>query len=138
MRPRGLFHDFRRLSEGVQDLVLVLGDLLQVQRDAGPAVDRITALELSRHEFEAECGGVLLKADGKLKAANNAEQRERQLKRSYEAIVEELGEAGGPGPGASPVLPDDAEAGKAERVPALRLDVAPDPKAAALMAKWGR
>jgi len=134
-----VLQDFRHLVEAVQDLVAVLRELLLIQREAGPALDRLNALELSRHQFEAEMQGVLLKADGKLKAANNAEARERQLKKAYERLsiefpgeVEEVAEAG------RAVLPVDAPSGETERVSALRLDLAADPKAAAVMAKWSR
>lgn len=139
MRTFTIFRDFRRLVEALQQLVGVLRELLHVQRGAGPALDRISALELSRHQFEAEIQGVLLKADGKLKAANNAEARERQLKKSYERDAdpfgdpsEEVAEAG------RPVLVNDAAERQGERVPSLRVGLAPDRKAAALTAKWSR
>lgn len=134
-----VLQDFRRLIFAIEGLVAVLGETLLLQREAGPALDRIGALELSRHQFEAEMQGVLLKADGKLKAASNAEARERQLKKSYERDVdpfsedgEEVAEAGGA------VLALDAPSGEAERVSALRLGVAADPKAGAVSAKWSR
>lgn len=140
MRTPRVLQDFRRLVEAIQNLVLVLVELLQVQREAGPALDRITALELSRHQFEAEMQGVLLKADGKLKAASNSEARERQIKKANDRLAdpfsedgEEVAEAG------RAVLADDAAAGEAERLHALRLDLAPtDGKALAVRAKWGR
>lgn len=134
-----VLRDFSALVVAVQALVAVLGDLLQVHRDAGPAIDRVTALELSRHAFEAELQGVLLKADGKLKAANNAEARERQLKKSYERDADPFAEPGTDGTEAGdPVLPIHVAAGEAEGMSALRLGVAPDRKAAALSAKWSR
>lgn len=133
----GVLSDFRRLVDAVQRLVHVLDNLLQLQKDAGPALDRLAALELSRHQFEAAIEGKLLQADGKLKAASNAEQRERQLKRSYEKLIEERDLDGEQGPAeGSPVRDVDADASEAERVSALRLDVAPDHKAIALRAKW--
>jgi len=134
-----VFHDFRRLITAIQDLAAVLRGLLKVQVEYGPVADRLEALELSRHHFEAEIQGVLLKADGKLKAANNAEARERQLKRSYERdeIVGPLDADGAQGSEAETVLPNHAEAGEAERLHSLRLDVAPTGKALAVRAKFG-
>lgn len=132
-----ILRDFRHLTEAVEQLVAVLGHLITIQRDAGPALDRLEALELSRHQFEAEVAGTLLKAEGKLKAASNAEARERQLKRSYERqldegfeSIEETAEKG------NPVLHVDAETREAERLQAMRLDVAPSNKEIALRAKW--
>jgi len=134
-----VLQDFRRLIEAIRSLAFQVEELASAQRGLGPAVDRLTALELSRHQFEAEIQGVLLRADGKLKAANNAEARERQLKKSYERDVdpfsedgEEVAEAG------RAVLPVDVASGEAQRLSALRLGLAADPKAAAMMAKWSR
>lgn len=62
----------------------VLRAIADMQREAGPAMDRVEALELSRHQFEAEIQGVLLEAEGKRSAAANAEARTRTMKKSYE------------------------------------------------------
>lgn len=132
-----ILRDFRALIAALQQLVLIIQKLVQVQEALGPAAERLDALELSRHQFEAEIAGTLLKADGKLKAANNAEARERQLKRSYERIVDEGVVEGEPRPpGGEIVGPLDAEPGEVEGVPPLRLDLAPNNKAHALRAKW--
>lgn len=139
MRIFKVFQDFRRLVEAVQDLVAVLGELLLIQREIGPGLDRLAALELSRHQFEAEMRGVLLRAEGQRKAANNAEARERQLKKSYErnadTFAETVDEATEAGEGVH-VL--DVAGGEAERVSALHLGMAADPKAGAVRAKWSR
>ena len=132
-----ILRDFRALIAALQQLVLIIQKLVQVQEALGPAAERLDALELSRHQFEAEIAGTLLKAEGKLKAANNAEARERQLKRSYERIVDEGVVESEPGPqGGEIVGPLHAEPGEVEGVPPLRLDVAPNNKAHALRAKW--
>ncbi len=133
-----IFRGFRRLLEALELIALALGELVEGQKDAGRVVDRIDALELSRLKFEAECEGRLLKADGKLKAAANSEARERQLKGSYERLAFERGEElpEGTEPGDT-VLPVDAQAGEEERLRALRLVVASDPKAQALRHKFG-
>ena len=75
---------FRPLIESVEGLAVTLRGVAEIQREHGPATDRLDALELSRVRWEAECEGLLLKADGKLKAAAAAESRERQLKKSWE------------------------------------------------------
>ena len=137
MRFPRIFRDFSRFLEAVQDLVAVLQELVRVQSELGPAVDRLEALELSRHHFEAEMSGLVLKAEGKLKAANNSEARERQLKKSYDIRTDPLyAEGEEPEAEGAPVLPGDADGGEAERLQALRLDVAPDRKQAALRFKW--
>ena len=115
-----------------------LVDLVAVLREAGPATDRLEVLELSRHQFEAECVGALLEAKGKLRGALSSEARERQMKKSHETNAEDFVEAGDAGSGKSPILPDDVDASEAERVSALHLGVAPDHKAAALAHKFGR
>lgn len=134
-----VFRGFRRLLEALELVALALSELVAAQKDAGGALDRIAALELSRHKFEAECAGKLLQADGKLKGALNAEARERQLKKSYERLADDLDPDGTEpeAPGGGPVLVHDAEASEAERLHAMRLDLAADPKARALRVKWG-
>jgi len=134
-----IFRRFRDLVAALEALVNCLKDLVVIQRELGPALDRVEALELSRHHFEAEIEGKLLQADGKLKAAKNAEARERQLKRSYESHLldpvdsdrQEVTEEGG-------VLPLHASPGEAEGVPAMHMGLASNDKAYALRAKWGR
>ncbi len=134
-----MFHWFRGLIGAMDQLSSSVTDLARAQREAGPAIDRLEALELSRHHFEAEVESTLLRAEGKLKAASNAEARERQLKKSYERLVDDLDPVGEPGPEAAghDVLPLHAEAGEAERLSAMRLDVASNNKTAAVRAKFG-
>jgi len=80
--------------------------------------------------------GLLLKADGKLKAAANAEARERQLKKSYEKNLDTFDPDSDPGAEATRLLPDDDPRGEKARVPPVRVAVAPDSKEQALRAKW--
>jgi len=115
-----------------------LHQLVDAQREVAPAAERLDALELSRHQFEAEVAGTLLEAKGKLRAASNAEARERQLKKSYEKDSDSFDATGDAGPGESPILPVDVEAGETERLSSLHLGVAPNHKAAALAHKFGR
>lgn len=141
-----VFHPFRRLVVALEDLqrgvwavVKALVELLDLQAKMGPALTRLESLELSRAQFEAEMGALVLKAEGKFKAANNAEARERQLKKSYEQLAAELDFEGvqPETPAGDPVLADDAPGSDAERLHSMRLDVAPSPKALALRHKFG-
>jgi len=136
--PLAIFRTFSRLLEAILRLADAIQALARVQGSAAPAMERLDALELSRHMFEAEVAGVLLEAKGKLRAASNAEARERQMRKSYEADFDSVPEDGNAGPEASPILPDNVEASEAERLSALRVDVAPTNKTAALAHKFGR
>lgn len=137
MRFPTVFRDFRRLVEAIRSLAFQVEELASAQRQLGPAADRLEALELSRHQFEAEIAGVLLKAEGKYKAANNSEARERQLKKSYESRIDQLDPDGEEAEEVGEAVRHlDAARGEEERLQALRLDVAPDHKANALRHKW--
>ena len=130
---------FRRLLEAIQALTDALLALNETQRQLGPALDRLEALERNRHQFEAECEGMLLKADGKLKAATSAEQRERQLKKANEKLSDpfDLDSEEAAETGRHPVLVDDAAGGEAPGVPAVRLALASNDKTYAVRTKWG-
>jgi len=141
-----VFRPISRLIAALQGLkaelrcvTVALSDLYRAYVDQGPALDRLQALEASRHQFEAMCEGLLLKAEGKLRAATNAEARERANKKSYEHLIDPFPEDGvEPEPEAPfKLLSDDAARSEAERVQALRLDVAPNNKALAQRAKFG-
>ena len=132
-----MFQGFRRLVEAIKALTDVLAALNETQRQLGPALDRLEALEHSRHHFEAECEGMLLKADGKLKAASSAEQRERQLSKANQRLNLEFDPASEEGTEPATVLPDDAPGGEAPRVPAVRLALATNDKTHAVRTKWG-
>lgn len=139
-----IFQGFRRFLEAITALTSALGALAEIQRELGPAqwfgktaLDRLEVLERTRHQFEAECEGMLLKADGKLKAAASAEARERQLKKSTERLADPFPEEGEGGPDQAPVLPNHAAAGEAPGLPPLRLALATNSKAHAVRAKFG-
>jgi len=138
-----ILRDFRSslgaLVVEIQLLNNLLRDLARTQQEAGPALDRIAALELNRHQFEAECEGMLLKADGKLKAAMASEARERQIKKANDRLADPFADEGEEAAEAArAVQPNHVEAGKAEGLYAMHLDVATDRKAAAVNAKWSR
>ena len=141
-----VFRTFSRFIEVIQQLETTLVNLehtlheiVEAQKELGPARERLEVLELSRAHFEAEMQALVLKADGKFKAANNAEARERQLKRSYERIgfVDPLVEDGAEREKDDAVSTEHAAASEAARLQALSLVVAPHSKALAQRAKWG-
>ena len=127
------------LADRMQGLTIAVIELDRTQREHGPAIERLELLEQSRHQFEALCEGLLLKAEGKWRATSNAEARERQMRKSYEHLIDPLAEVGDE-PEASTRNPDgadDAAPGQAEGVQPLHLDVAPSNKTLAQRAKFG-
>jgi len=136
---RPLLEALDTLADRLHALTLVVIDLHRAQQEQGPAEERLRLLEQGRHQFEALCEGLLLKAEGKLRAANNAEARERQMRKAYEHLIDPLVEEG-ERPEAAAGNPDlhyDAAPSEQERLHALRLDVAPNNKAFAQRAKFG-
>ena len=123
----------------LQEVSVELSMLAAAQKEAGPAEARLEALELSRHQFEALCEGLLQKAEGKLRAANNAEARERANKKSYEHLLDPLAEDGlePEAPARDPDRGYDVSPSEEKRLQAMPLDVAPSPKALAQRAKFG-
>ena len=136
-----IFPGFRRLLEDIEALALTLRDLVTIQRELGPAADRLDALELSRHHFEAEMQAAVLKAESQYKAAASSEQRERQLKKANERFTDPFSdESTAPAEGHDPsdvAVPSDAGAGPPEGVPPVRLVLATNDKAHAVRTKWG-
>jgi len=126
---------FRPLIASVDTLAAVVADLEACQREYGPAVDRLDALELGRVAWEAECEGLLLKADGKLKAANNAEARERQLKRSRDK--QDPFDPNGEGTEGERAAIAEALAATRPPEPHVPEEIPLTKKALALRAKWG-
>ena len=138
-----VFSRFLAVTEKIEDALSSLNNsldkLCQAYQEQGPSIDRLEALELSRHQWEAMCEGLLQKAEGKLRAANNAEARERANKKSYEHLLDPLTEDGldPEAPARHPDSVNDVPASEADRLQAMRLDVAPSPKALAQRAKFG-
>jgi len=130
-----VLRDFRRLVEAIEHGAAALAGILEIHRENGPAVARLDALELSQARWEAEVEAVLLKAEGKLQAANNSEARERTMRKSYEKFIDPLDEDSEEG--FSGVRPGDAEGGESEGVLPLSVDLAPvDRKATAMNFKY--
>ena len=141
-----MFRPFRSLLAALTDLATEMNQVAarlrvisELQESAGPATNRLDRLERDHHTFQAECEGLLMKAEGKLRAANNAEARERANKRSYEHLLDAFPEDGdGLPPAGSADTVHDAPPGEEERLSALRLDVAPlNKKTLAQRAKFG-
>ena len=132
-----LFRGFSRLLEAIKALTSSVDRIAQLHYEMGPALDRLEKLERSRIHFEAECEGMLLKADGKLRAANSAEARERQLKKAHQRIADPLGETLEEGETPAPVLPDHVAGSETEGLRPVRLALAPNNKTAAVRAKFG-
>ena len=132
-----IFQGFRRFLEAIRALTSTLDRLVHVQENLGPALDRLESLERTRHQFEAQCEGMLLKADGKLKAAASAEARERQLKKANDRFAEPFPEDGEGGTEPALVRPDYVAAGEAAGMPTVRVALAPNSKAHAVRHKFG-
>jgi len=132
-----IFQGFRRFLEAITALTSALQELATIQRNLGPALDRLEVLERNRHQFEAECEGMLLKADGKLKAAASAEARERQLRKSAERFADPFPEEGEAGTEPATVQPDYAPRSEAPGMPPVHLGLAANSKTAAVRAKFG-
>jgi len=86
--------DFRRIADALERLAATTTRGITALEAQGPPLDRLEDLELNRVRFEAEMEGLLLKAEGKLKAASNAEARERTMRKSYEDDADPFGEDG--------------------------------------------
>lgn len=138
---------FRECLETLQELSVALGlvaTMLQAQveqmDDAGPLKERLEELELSRSKWEAEIEAELLRAGSKLKAANNAEARERSLKASYARLSEGDDEGGGgieEAAAAWQFQQANEGTGNEEGVLEVHPGLGHNPKAAAVRAKYG-
>ena len=123
------------LIPAIEAVARSINRVADAQEDAGPAAARLEAIEKRQALWEVEIEALVAMAKGKLEAASNAEARTRTMKRHYEKNFdpldipsEEVETTVGPG---------DAPGGEVEEVQPLRVDVAPNNKANALMRKWG-
>lgn len=96
-----MFQAFRALPEAVRSVTIALEhvdqslrDYLTLQEQAGAVLERVEHLERTRSIWEAEIEAGVLKADGKLKAANNAESRARTMERHVEKHLDPFDEDG--------------------------------------------
>jgi len=99
--------------------------------------ERVEGLELSMSKWQAEMEAHLQRSESALKAARNAEERSRTMKKSYEKAQLDPFDLDGEEAEAAPVSGGYAPAGEAERVQPVHVDVAPvNSKAYALRAKY--
>jgi len=125
---------FRRFLEAIERLSAAVRENTVAMRENGPATERLETLELSLARWEAETEATLLKAEGKLQAANNAEARTRTMKRHVDKYTDPLDPDFEEDP--TPIRPDYVEVGEAERVQPVHLGVAASDKTSALNTKF--
>lgn len=80
--------DFRRAVDALERIATGLNGAVRAMNDTEPSSDRLDELERSRALWEADVEGMLQKAEGKLKAANNSEARERTMRKAYEDDID--------------------------------------------------
>jgi len=129
-----VLRDFRRIADALEKLTATHKRVLGLAEAQRPSEERLDALELERHRFEAEMEGLLLKAEGKLKAAANSEARERHQRERHEANADPFADESEE---LERQLQDrDAEAGATEGMHVLSVGLEKNSKAYALRAKW--
>lgn len=131
----GIFRDFRRATDAIERLAAGISAAQRERMDTAPLLERLVFLENGRAMWEAEVEALLMKAEGKLKAAANSEARERTMQRNREADIDPFNLDGDEVE--ETVSLGYAPAGEEEGVPAVRLDVAPTYKEIALRRKFG-
>ena len=131
----GVLKDFRRAIDALERIATALNGALRASQATELPLERLQELERSRSLWEADVEGLLQKAEGKLRAAANAEARERTMKDFHEDDVN-------PFPPDSPEVEaglqdHDAETVFEEPVLPLPVGVAPESrKAFALRMKY--
>jgi len=131
----GIIRDFRRAADAIERLAAGMSAAQRERAETGPLLERLVDLETSRAMWEAEVEALLMKAEGKLKAAANSEARERTMQKSREADFDPFDIPGAEVPEAIPL--GYAPAGEEEGVYPVRVDVAGNNKTAALRRKFG-
>ena len=136
-----IFQPFRALIDAIdkhtrslEAQYRILAVILEAQREKGPAEARLEEIERNQAMWEVNMQALVAKAEGTYQAANNAEARTRSMKKHYEKLADPFDIESPEGEEA--VRQDDAARGEAERLQALRLDVAPNHKATALRYKF--
>ena len=134
-----MFSTFRRVAEALERLATTQSQLVRTQPSEQRLDDLeqlVAQLELERSRWEAEIEAVLMKAQGKLKAAAASESRERTMRKTYEHLIDPLHRDGDEVEAEAPVRGNHAAPGEGEGVPPVYMDVAPTGKAYALRAKY--
>jgi len=131
----GVLKDFRRATDALERIATALNGALRSTQASTLPLERLQELERSRSLWEADVEGLLQKAEGKLRAAANAEARERTMKDFHEDDAD-------PFPSDSPEIEarlqdDDAEAVFTEQVLPVPVGMAAESrKAFALRMKY--
>jgi len=120
----------------VEALTAAMYEIVGVQRDGAPSEARLDEIERRQSMWEVEMEALVAAAAGKYEAANNAEARTRTMKRHYAKLVDPFNEESEEVTEAVP--PGDAPGGETEGVQPVRVDVATNHKANALIRKWAR
>lgn len=130
-----VFSDFRRCADALERLAASQTRLILSSEEGRASSDRLAQLELDRSQFESDCEGLLMKAEGKLHAASNAEARTRTMKKSFEEdIFADSDSEGTVLPLGVP--PGDDEASKESEVQPVPLVLARNDKSYATRAKF--
>jgi len=124
----GVLKDFRRATDALERIAAGLSGSLRAIQANEPSMERLMELERSRGLWEAEVEGILAKAEGKLKAAANAEARTRTMVKSYENELDPFDDEGGEIE--ARVQEDDAEVSYQEEVLPLHPGMAVESKKA--------
>lgn len=130
-----VFREISRIADALERLAASQTRSLSILAERIPATERLEQLELSRSQFEADIEGVLMKAEGKLKAAANAEARTRTMAKSFEIDPFAASDPEGDALGA-PIPPGDAEASEEEEVLHVPLGLALNDKTHATRLKF--
>jgi len=129
-----VLRDFRRIADALERLAATQTAAMVAADANAPSTARLDALELDRHQFEAQMEGLLLKAEGKLKAANNSEARERHQREKHERDADPFAEDSEEVQRRVQDL--DAESFAEEELQPVHLGLEKNSKAYALRAKW--
>lgn len=130
-----ILRDFRRIADSLERLAASVTAAASRQQTSTALTERIEDLERERGLWEAEVEGLLAKAEGKLKAAANAEARERTMQKR---LADEFDPFARPGEELEAPLPEgDVETRHAEEVrPVYETLAGETPKQYALRAKF--
>jgi len=132
---RGLLEALQLLVAACQAISVSLAAGLDREGTDDEMREQLRGLLLSQAKWEAEMEGALLKADSTLKAAANAESRQRTMVKHAEKLLDPLGEESEDDEEA--IRGRDAPRGEEEGLQRMRVDVAPNYKENALRFKFG-
>lgn len=125
-----ILRDFRRAADAIERVAATLMAAANRHEDTAALTARLDELERERTMWQADVEALLMKAEGKLKAAANAEARERTMQKR----ADDIDPFSDPGEEIqAPIQESDAALGYPEEVLPLRMDVAPESKKASAL-----